>query len=37
MSANLSEINEKVRANSDWTNLLKMEIGKVIKKDGISN
>ncbi len=30
MSANLSEINEKVRANSDWTNLLKMEIGKVI-------
>ncbi len=30
MSANLSEINDKVRANSDWTNLLKTEIGKVI-------
>ncbi|PWM29686.1 MAG: ATPase [Verrucomicrobia bacterium] len=30
MSANLSEINDKVRANSDWTNLLKAEIGKVI-------
>lgn len=30
MSANLSEINDKVKANSDWTLLLKQEIGKVI-------